>query len=120
MAEKYSHISFTPPASVAAAAKRGLELRDSVTPSNRGMTPVGIARARQLINRQNLNPSTIGRMVSFFARHEVDKQGQGWKPGEDGFPSNGRIAWALWGGDPGRRWADDKLAQIKAIEAENK
>ena len=38
-------------------------------------------------------------MASYFARHEVDKQGQGWSPGEDGFPSAGRIAWALWGGD---------------------
>jgi hypothetical protein len=41
-------------------------------------------------------------MVSFFARHEVDKQGEGFSPGEPGYPSNGRIAWALWGGDPGK------------------
>jgi hypothetical protein len=45
-------------------------------------------------------------MVSFFARHEVDKQGQGYTPDEDGYPSAGRIAWALWGGDPGRAWAE--------------
>jgi hypothetical protein len=45
-------------------------------------------------------------MTSYFARHEVDKQGEGWSPGEDGFPSAGRIAWALWGGDAGRTWAE--------------
>lgn len=45
-------------------------------------------------------------MVSYFARHEVDKQGQGWSPGEPGYPSAGRIAWALWGGDAGRAWAE--------------
>ena len=51
---------------------------------------------------------TIGRvrkMNAYLARHEVDKQGQGWKPGQEGFPSAGRIAWALWGGDAGKRWA---------------
>ena len=45
-------------------------------------------------------------MRSFFARHEVDKEAEGFRPGEKGYPSNGRIAWALWGGDAGKRWAD--------------
>jgi hypothetical protein len=52
--------------------------------------------------------------VSYFARHEVDKQGEGWSQGEDGYPSNGRIAWALWGGDPGRAWAGKVSRQMKA------
>lgn len=56
------------------------------------------------------------RMVSYFARHEVDKQGQGWSPGEDGYPSAGRIAWALWGGDPGRTWANAEAAKMDADE----
>jgi hypothetical protein len=55
-------------------------------------------------------------MASFFARHEVDKQAEGFRRGEDGFPSAGRIAWALWGGDPGMAWANDRLSQIKAIQ----
>jgi len=44
-------------------------------------------------------------MIAYFDRHEIDKQGQGYKSGTDGYPSNGRIAWALWGGDAGRAWA---------------
>jgi hypothetical protein len=44
-------------------------------------------------------------MKAYFDRHEVDKKGKGWSPGEDGYPSNGRIAWALWGGDAGWAWA---------------
>ena len=116
MAEKYAHINFKPPASAAAAAKRGLELRESVSPSNRGMTPVGIARARQLINRQNLDPATIGRMVSFFARHEVDKQGKGFTAGSEGYPSKGLQAWLGWGGDPGRAWANKVMRQMKAAD----
>ena len=52
-------------------------------------------------------------MYSFFSRHEVDKQAEGFKPGEKGFPSNGRIAWALWGGDAGFSWAKKKWNQIQ-------
>ena len=105
---------------MAAEARRGLEWRKEF---NRGGTSVGVARARDVANRTNLSPSTVKRMHSFFSRHEVDKQGQGFSPGEDGYPSAGRIAWALWGGDPGQSWARKKAAQIdrerdKAISAE--
>lgn len=37
-------------------------------------------------------------------------------PGEDGFPSNGRIAWALWGGDPGQRRASSIVEQLDAAD----
>jgi HK97 family phage prohead protease len=59
-------------------------------------------------------------MASYFARHEVDKQGEGWSPGEDGFPSAGRIAWALWGGDPGQAWASKLTKQIEAADEEGR
>lgn len=85
-----------------AEAERGLAWRREF---GRGGTEVGIARARDISNGRDLPLDTVKRMNSYFARHEVDKQGQGWSPGQDGFPSNGRIAWALWGGDPGRSWA---------------
>ena len=52
-------------------------------------------------------------MYSFFSRHEVDKQAEGFKQGEEGYPSNGRIAWALWGGDAGYRWSKTKVNQMK-------
>ena len=115
-----SDIDFKPTESMAAEARRGLEGRKEF---NRGGTSVGVARARDVANRTNLSPSTVKRMHSFFSRHEVDKQGQGFSPGEDGYPSAGRIAWALWGGDPGQSWARKKAAQIdrerdKAISAE--
>jgi hypothetical protein len=53
--------------------------------------------------------------VSFFARHEVDKKAEGFSPGEDGYPSNGRIAWALWGGDAGKSWSE-KIANQNRTE----
>ena len=91
-------------------AARGLEWRREF---NRGGTEIGVARARDISNRANLSDETVKRMVSYFARHEVDKQGQGWSPGEDGYPSAGRIAWALWGGDPGKAWAEKIAARLK-------
>ena len=98
---------------MAEEARRGLEWRQEY---NRGGTEVGVARARDISNRKNLSPDTIRRMVSYFARHEVDKQGEGFSPGEQGYPSAGRIAWALWGGDPGQSWANEKNRQIDTEE----
>lgn len=83
-------------------ALKGLEWRKE---HGRGGTEVGVARARDISNRRNLSLDTVKRMHSYFSRHEVDKQGEGYKPGEEGFPSAGRIAWALWGGTPGQTWA---------------
>ncbi len=110
---KYDHIDFSPPAGVRDEAAKGLAWRDEF---NRGGTAVGVARARDLSNGTNISPDTAKRMASYFARHEVDKQGQGWSPGEDGFPSAGRIAWALWGGDPGQAWASKLTKQIDAAD----
>jgi hypothetical protein len=108
---KYDGIDFTPPEGVREEAKQGLEWRRE---HNRGGTPVGVARARDLSNGKEISPDTIGRMVSYFARHEVDKKGEGWKPGQKGFPSAGRIAWALWGGDAGRSWSAKVKRQMES------
>lgn len=80
------------------AARRGIEWRRQF---GRGGTAVGIETARQIINNRRLTPERWVRMYSFFSRHEVDKNAEGFNSGEKGFPSNGRIAWDLWGGDAG-------------------
>jgi len=113
VAARYDHIDFTPPAGVREEAAKGLEWRREY---GRGGTAVGVARARDLSNGTNITPDTAKRMASYFARHEVDKQGEGWSPGQDGFPSAGRIAWALWGGDPGQAWASKLTRQMEAAD----
>jgi len=90
-------------------AKKGLEWRKEY---NRGGTLVGVARANQLVSGERMSPSTVLRMYSFFSRHEIDKQAEGFSPGEKGYPSAGRIAWALWGGNPGFTWSKMKRDQI--------
>eukprot|EP00918_Siedleckia_nematoides_P052338 GHVU01114415.1.p2 GENE.GHVU01114415.1~~GHVU01114415.1.p2 ORF type:complete len:238 (+),score=29.34 GHVU01114415.1:92-715(+) len=78
----------------------------------RGGTRVGATRARQLVNRERLSPSVVRRMHSFFSRHEVDKRAEGFRQGEEGYPSAGKVAWLLWGGDAGQTWARRKVAQL--------
>lgn len=106
-------LDFKPTDGMAREAQRALDWRKE---GNRGGTSVGVARARQLINKQNLSPSTVRRMFSFFSRHEVDKQAQGFSPGEEGYPSPGRVAWGLWGGDAGFTWSKAKVAQMNRID----
>ena len=90
-------------------ARKGLEWRKEF---NRGGTSVGVARARDIVNGKELSDDTVKRMHSFFSRHEVDKRAEGFSPGEKGYPSAGRIAWALWGGDAGQSWARKKAASL--------
>ena len=96
-------------------AIKGLEWRKEY---KRGGTMVAVARATSIKNNENLSFDTISRMNSFFARHEVDKQAEGFYPGSDKFPSAGRIAWALWGGDAGQTWAAKKVKEIENVRAD--
>lgn len=108
-----TEVDLSPNAGMKDEAERGLAWRDEF---NRGGTAVGVARARDILNAEELSPSTVRRMYSYFARHEVDKDAEGFNPGEDGFPSAGRIAWALWGGDAGYSWSRAKVAQLDRID----
>lgn len=76
-----------------------------------GMTQVGLARANQLCNRENISESTISRMAA-FERHRrnavinPEYRGTPWK-------DKGYVAWLGWGGDQGVKWAQKKLERIK-------
>jgi hypothetical protein len=101
--------TYTPTSGMASAAKRALAWHEDGKP---GGTLVGLARANQLKNREPLSASVVLRMFSFFSRHEVDKRATGFNSGEEGFPSKGRVAWDLWGGDGGYTWSEQKRNQI--------
>ena len=80
---------------------------------NAGGTDVAATRATQILSGNELSPETVITMSAWFARHEVDKQGEGFTADEDGYPSPGRVAWAAWGGDAGKSWSDSKADAIK-------
>ena len=105
----YKDINLKPTVAMAEEARKGIDWRKEF---NRGGTNIGATRARQLIARENLSADTVKRMKSYFSRHEVDKKAQGFRQGEEGYPSAGRIAWALWGGDVGFAWSKRKVDEI--------
>ena len=98
-----------PTAGMASNARLGLRLREE---HGRGGTAKGVARARDISNRVNLSDRTILRMHSFFARHGAQQTAAGWEDRTD--PSAQWIAWLLWGGDSGRRWARTRRDAIMA------
>ena len=110
---KGADISLKPTEGMAAEARKFFKWREE---GNQGGTAVAVARARQLVNRQELSADTVRRMHSFFSRHEVDKQAEGFSSGEEGYPSKGRVAWAAWGGDAGQTWARSKDAMLDRID----
>ncbi len=104
--------AITPPVAVARAAAMGLKLRERF---KRGGTSVGLRRARQLAERQSVSARDITAISSYFKRHKVDKQSTSHEWGDRKDPSAGYIAWLLWGGDAGEKWADSvKAKQEKA------
>jgi len=109
--DRYSHIDFTPPQGAQDAGKRALEVRANKPPSQRGMTEVGIARARDLANGKELSPETVKRMLAYFTRHEGDKAGSTWDDQGKGWQ-----AWHGWGGDAGFAWARKVTRQMDAAD----
>ena len=90
--------------------------RDWKSEGEQGGTEVAATRASQILSGDELSPDTVITMAAWFARHEVDKQGEGFSPDEDGYPSPGRVAWAAWGGDAGQSWSTAKADRIKALQ----
>ena len=84
-----------------------------VEEGRKGGTRIGKIRARQIARGENLSEDTVKRMYSFFSRQEGVKDAEGFEPGEAGYPSPGRVAWGLWGGDPGYSWSKNIVEQLK-------
>jgi hypothetical protein len=106
-----------PTSGMKSAAQRALNWHKE---GKRGGTSVGFARANQIVSGESLSDDTVKRMYSFFSRHEVDKKATGFNSGEEGYPSPGRVAWDLWGGDSGFAFARSKVKHTikKMIEEE--
>lgn len=103
--------TFSPPDGVREEAQRA-ERWIADGQAGGGFTAVGRRRASDLAAGRAVSIETIRRMASYLARHEVDKEGEGWRPGEPGYPSPGRVAWAAWGGDPAISWTRSILDSL--------
>ena len=101
----------TPNAGMAAAAQQGLDWRAEGL-GGEGLVEATISDARKMANREALSESKVRRMPAWFARHAVDLEAPQNDPDNKDYPGAGRVAWQLWGGDAGRRWADVKVRQL--------
>lgn len=111
-AGKYDDLDFRIPSGVKKQAQMGLEMSQEY---NRGGTSVGKNTARYLIKNSVAGPEKVRHIARYFPRHEVDlRTPANSKPGADGYPGAGLIAWKLWGGDAGRTWSS------KLVEAMNR
>ena len=107
-----TEIDLMPTAGMREEAQR---YRDWKAEGEGGGTEVARRRATQILSGNELSADVVIQMSAWFARHEVDKEAEGFRPGEDGYPSNGRVAWAAWGGDAGKSFSDAKSARIKEL-----
>lgn len=111
-AGKYDDIDFRIPAGVKNQAQIGLEWSKEY---NRGGTSVGKNTARYLIANSVAGPEKVRHIARYFPRHEVDlRTPANSRPGADGYPGAGLIAWKLWGGNAGKTWS------MKLVEAMNR
>lgn len=100
------------------AAARGLEFHEEGL-SGDGVVAATVRDARRMANGEITEDKVI-RASAWAARHAVDLDADGARPGDDGFPSAGAVAHYLWGIPTGdgyadaRGWFDRKADQIKA------
>lgn len=92
-------IDMYPTDAMVEAAARGLKIRESLPPSRRGGTAVGLARARDIANRRRLSLETWKRIFSFVSRHKPvwEEQKSKLPPGEF-TETKSNQAMLLWGG----------------------
>lgn len=111
--ENADGINLNVPSGVKSEAQKGLDWRREF---GRGGIGPGQQTARMLVGNK-MTVARVRKMRAYLARHEVDKKGEGWAPGQKGFPSAGRIAWALWGGDAGKAWSNKVMRSVESSEA---
>lgn len=96
---------YKPTLAMAAAARRGLKMREQSAPSNRGGTAIGLARANQFARRESVSLDIVKRTFSFLSRARVY-----YRPGSN---TPGTQAYLMWGGPAGLVWARNILEQEK-------
>lgn len=90
------------------AAKKALEVRENLPASRRYGTAVGLARARQLANGDNLSLNTLIRMRSYLirARSNYDSAKSRGLTAEN---SKAIGAYMLWGGPRALGWVNKQI-----------
>jgi ATP-dependent protease ClpP protease subunit len=73
-------------------------------------TEVGLARARQLANKEPISDDTVKRMASFNRHKQNSEVAPEFK--DEPWKDKGYVAWLMWGGTSGVNWAIEKSNTI--------
>jgi hypothetical protein len=94
------------------AARKALDDREDLPPSRKYGTLVGLARANQIANGDNLSLSTLLRMRSYLsrARQNYDKAKA---QGLDNKTSKAIGAFGLWGGPRALPWVNKQIERLQ-------
>ncbi len=96
------------PANIRKIARKALEVRQTLPKSRQAGTLVGLARANQLANGENLSEETMIRMRSYLIRARENYL-QAKRAGLDASNSKAIQAYMLWGSTAGLRWVNQQL-----------
>lgn len=107
-------IDLTAPQGVRAALRRGLRLHEEGR-SGDGLKPETVAWARRLANGEAASEAKVRDMSAWHKRHKASRS-PGWD--ERGKEKPGFVAYLLWGGAPGERWADRKVEEMDRKDAD--
>ena len=100
------------PETVQNAAKKALEARQNVPPSRRAGTLVGLRRANQLANGDNISYNTLRRMRSYLLRARENYE-NARDQGLDIETSKAIQAYYLWGGPSALSWVESELRKTE-------
>lgn len=104
--------SFPVPDAVKAELRKGLKWHEEGH-SGDGLVAETVSWARKMASGQPISADKAVKMSGWLARHKIDKKGEGFSPGEKGYPSPGRVSWALWGGDPAIGWSKELARKVE-------
>lgn len=79
---------------------------DWVNGFNRGKSVIGLILANKLLNEKELTASEVVRLNRYFSRISKRSLNDGWTPGQQGYPTNERIRFAMRGGEAGKAWVE--------------
>jgi hypothetical protein len=94
------------------AAKKALDIRKDLPPSRQYGTRVGLARANQIANGDNLSTSTLVRMRSYLIRARENYRTARDK-GLTAENSKAVGAYLLWGGPRALSWVNQQIKKIQ-------
>ena len=94
------------------AAKKALEIRKTLPPSRQYGTSVGLARANQLANGDNLSLRTLVRMRSYLIRARENYRTARDK-GLTAENSKAIGAYLLWGGPRALGWVNKQVTKLQ-------